>query len=188
MMRCRDVTRELAAPSGAIDSDALARHLAACPDCAAWSDRAERFDRLWEATRPAEPSAEAVDAMWARLCHALDEAPALPSAHPASVRARWSWAIALVGLAQAAAVLLAVWLAAFPRTPEIAKAPEPSQSAPAEIALADEPIDIEAGQVVFIRIEDGKGSVVLPAFESLVANDSVDPGYDVLNAVEGMAN
>ena len=70
-MRCDEVVRELAAPTVDRDRAAMAEHLAACPACAGWARRAEQLDRLWDATRPAEPSPEAWDAVWANIVQAL---------------------------------------------------------------------------------------------------------------------
>jgi hypothetical protein len=142
-MRCDEVVRELAAPTDGRDREAIAEHLAACSACAEWARRGELLDRLWETTRPAEPSSEAWDAVWARIAPSLagpatarpEDAPpvgATPSrngsgprifAHPApapppvsapaaaGTRSRgrpWRLvsAVALVGLAQAAAILV----------------------------------------------------------------------------------
>ena len=70
-MRCDEVVRELAAPTADRDRAAMADHLAGCPACAEWARRAEALDRLWDATRPAEPSPEAWDAVWANIARAL---------------------------------------------------------------------------------------------------------------------
>ena len=59
-MRCDEVIRELAVPTDDRDSAALAEHLANCPSCAVWAKRDAEFDRLWDATRPAEPSSRGV--------------------------------------------------------------------------------------------------------------------------------
>src|SRR5262249_27931709 len=163
-MRCDEVVRELAAPTADRDRAELADHLAGCSACAEWARRAEGLDRLWEATRPVEPSPEAWDAVWANVAQAIpcpapvrsEDPPmvgAVPSrngsgpkvpAHPAPVplpapapRSRgrgWQFAaVGLVGLAQAAAVLVALGLAW--RTPNRpAGAPRPSaESVPVAI-------------------------------------------------------
>ena len=77
-MRCEDLTRELASPTGALSSAQMAEHLAACPACANWSRRASHVDRIWEATRPVEPSMDALDVLWTRASLELDglKAPA----------------------------------------------------------------------------------------------------------------
>ena len=105
-MRCEDLTRALASPTGAADPAEVAGHLAACPACAEWSVRAARFDRIWEATRPPEPSMDALDPLWARASAELD---ALGAPAPLKLRrpARRRWAMAAFVVAQAAAILLA---------------------------------------------------------------------------------
>jgi hypothetical protein len=137
-MRCDEVIRELAVPSDHRDGTALAEHLTGCPSCAAWNRRAGLLDRLWDATRPPEPSPQAWDSVWANINHALQSAPdsrELAATSPTVSRPGTSpkvfvhpgpdrmqpadrprtgrvMAIAmLVGLAQAAAILIAVGLA-----------------------------------------------------------------------------
>src|SRR4051812_27114103 len=75
-MRCDEVTRELATPSDRRDDQALAEHLTHCEKCADWADRAEKLDRLWDATRPADPGPEAWASVWGAVNSALDAAAA----------------------------------------------------------------------------------------------------------------
>jgi hypothetical protein len=106
-MRCEDLTRELASPTGALTEAEMAGHLAACPSCAAWSRRADHFDRIWEATRPVEPSADVLDALWARASAELDAPGTLrivPTDRPRRLR---RLAVFAFVAAQAAAVLVA---------------------------------------------------------------------------------
>jgi hypothetical protein len=103
-MRCEDLTRELASPTGALSSAQMAEHLAACPACAKWSRRASHVDQIWEATRPAEPSMDALDSLWVRASLELDglKAPAtLKFERPNRRRVMVSF------LAMAAAILVA---------------------------------------------------------------------------------
>ena len=72
-MHCDEVIRELAVPTDDRDPASLAEHLAQCPSCAAWADRAAQFDRLWEATRPAEPTGEMWDTVWTQVACAVDK-------------------------------------------------------------------------------------------------------------------
>lgn len=151
-MRCVEVTRELSAPTGRIDPAALSRHLAGCPRCAAWSAGAERFDRIWEATRPAEPSAAAWDEVWA----AVGNGHAVRPIEPAAAGRRWSrrrLIIATVALAQAAAILLAV-AALWPRPADRGAAPDPARVPGGPIASAPA-VDVEQGQPVILRLGDG---------------------------------
>ncbi len=182
-MRCDEVVRELAAPTADRDREAMTRHLAACPACAEWARRGECLDRIWEATRPAEPSPEAWDAVWAQIAPSLpcpaaarpEGAPAAgvapsrngsgprifahpapaplsePAPAPAPIGGRTGgrpWravaAMAVVGLAQAAAILVALGLAwqtdprpGGPRRdggPDIARHPTPAAPAPIRVA------------------------------------------------------
>ena len=71
-MQCDEVIKELATPTDHRDSTALAGHIAGCPACAGWANRAVQLDRLWEATRPPEPTPEVWDAVWARMATSLD--------------------------------------------------------------------------------------------------------------------
>jgi hypothetical protein len=194
-MRCDDVIRELAVPTDDRDSARLAEHLANCSSCAGWSRRAAQLDRLWVATRPAEPSSEVWGAMWSHLANSLDPATAqgfeavsrpMPSARRSMARAeapaviippssrsrRWTWgAVGLVGLAQAAAILLAVtatWhqsnrapgpadgLADIPRS----SAPAPTTPRKASDPLSAPTVEIEEGRVVVIRVEDSTARIV----------------------------
>jgi len=220
-MYCDEIIRELVVPTDDRDSAAVAEHLANCASCAGWAKRDAQFDRLWNATRPIEPSPQVWDIVWAHIASSLDsstpaelEAVAPPMATlngsvlhverplgliPASSRARpWNWAaIGLIGLAQAAAILLAVgwaWHSSRnPQQPEVATAihspalsPDSSKGAK-EIGLLSVPaVDIEAGQQVVIRIEDSAATVVDVTPDGI--SYSVDDWYLVFNAVEAIAN
>jgi hypothetical protein len=135
-MKCDEVIRELAVPTADRDPIELAEHLSNCQACSQWAHRVGQLDRLWDLTRAQEPSLEVWDALWAKVTAGLDAAAPEKSTsefalfQPASVnaagqvdaagvrperspRARWARVIAagLIGLAQAAAVLVAVTLA-----------------------------------------------------------------------------
>lgn len=106
-MRCEDLTRELASPTGALTEAEMAGHLAGCASCADWSRRANHFDRIWEATRAMEPSADVMDALWARASAKLDTPGTLrlvPADRPRRLR---RLAVFAFVAAQAAAVLVA---------------------------------------------------------------------------------
>jgi hypothetical protein len=178
-MRCDDVIRELAVPTDSRDLASLADHLNHCPSCAAWAERAARLDRLWQVTQPAEPTSGVWDNIWAQVASSLDVqaangaiSPAVtslrnglasgaplrfaakPSERPLTrpFRSRRWTALALVGLAQAAAVLLVVgmsWRFFVPSRP------------PQNELIASLPsVDIEEGHLVMIVADPKLLSVV----------------------------
>ena len=220
-MHCDEVIRELVVPTDDRDSAGLAEHLANCHNCAGWAKRDAQFDRLWNATRPTEPSPHVWDTVWAHIASLLEsstpaefEAIASPTtalngstrrgerplgltAVPSRSRP-WNWAaIGLIGLAQAAAVLLAVGWAWHtsrnPQQPQVATvthspalSPDSSQEAK-EIGLLSVPaVDIEAGQQVVIRVEGSAATVVDVTPDGI--SYSVDDWYLVFNAIEAIAN
>jgi hypothetical protein len=196
-MHCREVARELASPSAGADLAELQRHLATCGRCATEAELARRLDRVWTATRPAEPSAAA----WDRLWTAVTDAPAtIPLADARPSRRRWlgpAVGIALIG--QAAAVVLGVGvLLSRGGTPErrveVVQVPAPA-TVPTQVFV----FDVEPGATLFLELDDtGKEVVCRPrsiSTDELVAFDSegVPPTemaglFDVvlLNYMEGM--
>jgi hypothetical protein len=224
-MRCDEVVRELFAPTADRDRAAMAEHLAGCSACAEWARRVQGLDRLWDATRPAEPSPEAWDTVWANIAQALPGAVAVHQAgedspapdfspsrngsgpkllvHPAPVpepapagsrpRSR-SWrlaAVALVGLAQAAAILVALGLAwqplGRPNGPPEAGPPIDTiaPGAPSPIRVASPvkvDLDIQAGHLIVIRAE--KTTVHMLDATPQEMNTSSDPGMVILNVIE----
>lgn len=220
-MQCDEVIRELAVPTDDRDSIALAEHLANCPLCAEWAKRDAEFDRLWDATRPVEPSSQAWDAAWSHIASSLDsstpvdfkaftsstaplngsvaavETPyGLPS-NSAGSRA-WNWAaIGLIGLAQAAAILIAVgWTwrissrSSLPQTTVATHSATSTQdSSPAakkSDLLAASSVEIEAGRWVVIRVEDPVVKVVDLTPDGI--SYSVDDWLLAFNAAEAIAN
>jgi hypothetical protein len=193
-MRCDDVIRELAAPTDTRDSASLSDHLNRCPSCADWAQRADRLDRLWQLTQPVEPTSGVWDNVWARVVSSLDAPAALDRVSPAiatlhngsangsppefdaklserrltrSLQSRRWAAIGIVGLAQAAAVLLVAvisWrLFVPPRQPQN------------EIVATLPSVDIEEGQVVMIVADSKLLTVVDLTPKSTTAGvDSVD--------------
>jgi hypothetical protein len=210
-MRCDEVIRELAVPTAGRDDRTLAQHLARCETCARWADRARKLDRLWDATRPADPGAQTWDSLWSSVAANLDQ-PAtssgngshpgplseskakvlsFPGSSPETVRAR-PWvnvaAIGMIGLAQAAALMLAVGLSGHapveaPATRrdlhEVASvAPEPAPRIDAEIEVGE-------GRVALIRSAESKVEVVdLPAQEK---PGGTDRWYWVYNQFESFS-
>jgi hypothetical protein len=223
-MQCDKVIRELAVPTDDRDPASLAEHLAECPSCAVWADRAARFDRLWEATRPAEPNGVMWDTVWAHVAHAVDEStPAEQKAftlHPSSLngsaaktekspapkgrssgfRAGRLMAIGSLGIAQAAAIFLAVSLSWQPP----AKSPEPlvgdTSLAPSFVATDSKTtvstngvVEIEEGQQIVIRIEGPEARVVDLRPEGISYNIFSEPlynddWYELFNKMEAIAS
>jgi len=142
--QCDEVTRALAAPDADRHAPALLAHLAACPQCSAW-----------EATRPAEPSAAAWEAVWSRVVAGLDRQPA-----PVPVRRsfRWRPAAAVLGLSQAAALVIGLTLWSTHRRPPAGLPGSPTVTAspvPGTLPVESIPVEIDDGEVVVIR-ESGK--------------------------------
>ncbi len=181
-MHCDEVVRELATPTAAWDRAAMAEHLAACPDCAGWARRAEHLDQLWDATRPAEPSPEAWDSVWASITQALPGAAepaaagvqpsrngsgprivAPPAPAPVASRprgySRRIAAIALVGLAQAAAILVALGLAW--QTPPRSDGPRTPRPDVADNARPAVPVAIRVASPVKVDVEIQEGRLML---------------------------
>jgi hypothetical protein len=222
-MRCDEVINELAVPADNRERAALAEHLARCPACAATARKFAALDRAWDATRPSEPSSDRWDAVWDRIVSSLDVSVPQGSAAsgPASVSQngspvtvplprsaaagrplarRRNWVpMALVGVAQAAAVLLAVGLlwygSSTPRPTQVvdngrAASPlSPSPTRDGTPALPAIPtVDVEEGSLVVIMIPGGgeKPTVVdrTPEWMSF----GVDDWYLVYNAVEALAS
>ncbi len=87
MMRCVDVIQELVTPSDMRDAAAfLADHLTHCSSCAAFADHSAQLDRLWEVTRPGEPTPEVWDNMWSQLSHSLERSASQEVASPPAFR------------------------------------------------------------------------------------------------------
>jgi len=138
-------------------------------------DPADRLDALWDATRPVGPSAEAWERVWTSVSDGLDrrqgpEAPARSAevvVHQPSPTGRGRRALvaaSLIGLAQAAAILLAVgagWGEAERR---------PS-------------LRIEEGQLVLIRTDAEKVEAI--DLSGRLGVGGVDAWYVAYNNFEG---
>jgi hypothetical protein len=88
-MRCLDVIRELAAPTNTQNTVDLAEHLNRCPSCANWARQATQFDRLWDTTRPAEPSPGVWENLWSQVARSLENSTLQEGASP-SPPASWN--------------------------------------------------------------------------------------------------
>jgi hypothetical protein len=159
-MHCREVARELASPSAGADLAELQRHLATCGRCAGEAEAARRLDRVWTATRPAEPSATA----WERLWTAVTDAPAtIPLADARPSRRRWlAPAVGIALLGQAAAVILGVGLllsrgGTAPARVEVGQVPAP---APATVPGQNMEFVVEEGHTLFLRLGEADGRIV----------------------------
>ncbi len=199
-MRCDEVILELAAPTADHDPAVMAEHLAGCEACAEWARRAEQLDRLWDATRPVEPSPAAWNAVWSNITESLadrENCPA-PTAIPITTPAqrprpgRWIAAVALVGLAQAAAVLVALGLAwrAPSDAPEsrLAERDRSIRTEPTAIRserLVDPVVDIEAGGLMVIHFD--RKSSRLEDRTPAEMNVGADIGMEMTNAMESIA-
>jgi len=200
-MQCNEVIKELAAPTDDRDPAALAEHIAGCPACAGWANRSAQLDRLWEATRPVEPTTDVWDAVWARMATSLDlmtstkvrpsvitQTAASTNGSPAVVKIppkeprhsprshHWRLArIGLIGLAQAAAILLAVGLAwrqsGSPQTQQIAQTsvltsfPSNAESVVRIAFPADGfPVTVDEGHSVVIHMRKQERKAEIPIF------------------------
>jgi hypothetical protein len=200
-MRCDDVTRELAAPSDGRDDRALADHLANCPKCADWANRAASLDRLWQTTRPVDPSPDAWGSVWASVNAALDAAPAPQTARrtlgargfdrvdgpSASGNGRF-WrglaTVATITLAQAAAVLLAFVFAWHRPADPAGGSSLKSQTglAQATVPSLDSVVDVEDGQVLYISSDGSKIAVRDVAAPEMPNGE--DPWYVFFGRIE----
>jgi hypothetical protein len=204
-MRCDEVIRELAVPTDGRDDLAISRHLASCEACAEWAEQAASLDRLWEATRPAEPSAEAWDHLWSSVTAELDRPSdsavdgsrsrharvlTLPTQPTSSGRRRF-WrglvAVGIVGLAQAAALLLAIGIAWYktPEGPVPVPPPVVAGADRAERPGPDSVIEVEEGEVPLIRADGTRVRVDELAAQD--ASNGVDEWYLFFNVLEPMA-
>lgn len=140
---------------------------------------------LWDATRPIEPSEAVWDAVWNQIDAHLD-APA-PDVIPISTvgfqNGRSRVAVALLGLAQAAAVV-ALMVFGGP----IARHPGPI-ALPGAVAepVATVEIDPSPGALVLIHAE-GSGQPTVVAVELNRRPNALDGNIAMLNTLESMAD
>lgn len=180
--RCDDVTRFPAAPGAETDLADLAEHLATCSPCASRAEHDAPLMRAWDATRPAEPTDAAWDALWTRLGDRLDrtERPVVLSV-TSSPRFWRRYSPAAFPLARAAAVLaiLVVW--GTHRRP-------PAESTGPVLASAKAPanIEIEPGEVVMIHLDGGDVRAVAIGYEP-PRWGAIDENLLLFNDAESMA-
>ena len=184
-MRCDEVIRKFGLASDGRDDQALARHLAECKDCAHWAERTAKFDQLWDATRPAEPAPEAWDRVWSSVSARLDEADATvlgAGGKPYRVSAfSRSWrgfaVVGVIGLAQAAAILLAMslsWTGPARKAPVLVP--------PGPEALAEAVVDVPEGEVLYIRSD--KSDLKVIDITALEAANGEDPWFIFFDRME----
>ncbi|AMV35966.1 hypothetical protein [Planctomyces sp. SH-PL62] len=144
----------------------------------------DRLERLWRATRPPAPSAEAWDRVWTAVNAAVDESaaigdrphvPTLVMAKPAPSRARRWAAIGVVLAAQAAAILIAVGIALRE------EASQPDGVSHTATAV----VHIDEGQLVLIRSD--ADAVQTTDLTAQAGPAGVDAWYLVFNLLESMA-
>ncbi|QDV39021.1 zf-HC2 domain-containing protein [Tautonia plasticadhaerens] len=176
-MRCRDVSRAIAAPDGAITEAEIEAHLASCPRCAGQSEAALRLDRLWEATRPDSPPAARWEATWARIDReAASPGPAAPAPLLGVARRRVSIPIRLAAGLAATAAAAAVLLAPDPPGPGPA-------TARADAIRRD--FDVPVGHTVLLHVDSGEREVIQvhePATDAdLTFFDKAEAGMDAVD-------
>ncbi|WP_435011528.1 hypothetical protein P12x_002841 [Tundrisphaera lichenicola] len=190
-MRCEDLIRELATPTGTLPSEAMADHLSSCHRCAERSNSSVRLDRIWEATRLPEPSSSDLDALWARASASLDapKPAVIPFAAPAR---RGRWGVAALYLAQAAVLLIAATILFRPGpAPVVDLAQGEKPVPPPAVTTPPSRITSYVDQTMIVRLYEQEG----PQFEylddselfagSLMADSTPQ---DAFNALESMAS
>lgn len=159
--------------------------------------RTETLDRLWAATRPAPPTPEQMDALWAGAARELDRIEAAGTA-PLVLPTRRRRAVAWVALAQAAVILIAVGFAltdrgsTAPRRPEAVPTPGPALVAahqPPE-PTAEAPVaKLEVGfyEAAFVRIGSKGWHVDRLADPPAASSIPENTWHDFFNDAESMA-
>jgi hypothetical protein len=120
------------------------------------------LDRAWAATRPPDLSTAEADRIWAEVLQACDQPSTLTMDSPNASRSRRLTALALVGfaLAQAAAIVLAVFLTVRPDPKHpIQLAQVDSTPAKQAAVLELTRLDVEPYEMIMVSI-DAQGSVV----------------------------
>jgi hypothetical protein len=205
-MQCDEVIRELAAPTDDRDATTLAEHLAGCPTCASWALRANQLDRLWKATRPSEPSSESWNAVWVQIVQSLERS--IPASDESIAAARPSWngsaaqviaqaprvrrepgsrswslgAIGLIGLAQAAAVLVALGFAWRTSTRPLTRYAVQVTNAPASVSASPSGVKVASPVKIDWEIDEGRTLVFRAEGPGVRVDDLTSPemayGFD----------
>jgi hypothetical protein len=212
-LTCEVVERELAVPSGAVASESLAEHVAACARCAQQAEAGRRLDAAWLATRPEVPDHNAWAALWSQMDDAMparaaarrwDAATPRPSARDGG-RRPWAAVWAVAAVAQVAAAGIAYLALTRPAavapadpTPTVAMLAPAPVAAPAD-SVAQVEYELDAGQTLFLVLDERADHVVVHpraiATADLVAFDGETPDplanavqvdMELLNAFEAM--
>lgn len=147
----------------------------------------DALDRLWDATRPVEPTNAAWEAVWSLLADRLDplvSAEPIRSEEVMSIQPRTRMGARLFLVAQAAAVLGALVLGLVRSRPSADLLPFGDSA----LAQVNVPVEMEAGLVGLLRERaDGHGfrliEVALDDRSNALAGD-----FDALNGFESMAD
>jgi hypothetical protein len=125
------------------------------------NEQATILDRVWAATQPPDLSTAEADRIWAEVLLACERPSTLTMDSPTSSRSRRFTALALVGFAaaQAAAIVVAVWLTVQPNPRhriELAQAdPVPAKAAP----VLSHDVDVDPYEMIMVSI-NAQGSFV----------------------------
>ena len=182
-MRCDQILRELSTPTGAVSKSELSEHIASCPECAAWAERAAQFDQIWQSTRLHEPSSLAFDRAWSHVM-----AQSTPLAARSAVFAMPSFARdwAVRGLAVAAALLLG-WFGLKSLLVERGpRAIDPNPGAFVRISLPQ--VEAESGETLYIHIGGREATAQNQPLAELSENDNVAAEHDVFNHMESLSS
>jgi hypothetical protein len=125
------------------------------------NEQATILDRAWAATQPPDLSTAEADRIWAEVLLACERPSTLTMNSPTSSRSRRFTALALVGFAaaQAAAIVVAVWMTVQPNPRhriELAQAdPAPVKAAP----VLTHDVDVDPYEMIMVSI-NAQGSFV----------------------------
>lgn len=146
------------------------------------SDDRDALTRLWDATRPVEPTDAAWDAIWARVTERLDQPAEASTVFAFSIPRPWRRISGrLLMTAQAAAILMAAFVAARHRPVIESHAPVPF----AQIPTISE-WDIPSGIIPMIQ-QDDKGVRFLMLAQDERSN-ALDGNFAMYDYMEGLAD